>query len=161
MAAAATATSDRVCRGCRSGTTDHDSDGSTACRACAPGTFVAAESQGSCVNFQCPPGTRDHDGDPATPCLACGADTFQPASGATSCLVRGRRSVRRGVRAQLTRAAGSRSRRRCAGRVVAFLQPRRRPAACGQLSRQHIPRSSRTAWPSHAPAAPQLGPPRP
>ena len=49
------------------------------------------------------------------------------------------------------------------GRVAAFLQPRRRAAACVPPPRQHIRRSSKTerCWPSHAPAARKLGRPRP
>jgi len=54
---------------CDVGTTDHDRDPVTECRACNPGEFSKPGNIGICP--KCPAGTIDHDGNPATPCTEC------------------------------------------------------------------------------------------
>jgi hypothetical protein len=114
--AAPSATSNRVCRVCRAGTTDHDSDGSTACRTCAAGAYTPPGAQGSCANYPCRPGTSDHDADPATPCEACAPEFFQPAPGRTACLVRVPAVVEECAIVHANPSARVLSRRRCAQR---------------------------------------------
>eukprot|EP00049_Salpingoeca_infusionum_P023736 m.13631 g.13631 ORF g.13631 m.13631 type:complete len:4451 (+) comp5977_c0_seq1:73-13425(+) len=80
-------TQDRQCSPCQLGTTDHDFDGSTRCKACAPGTYVPMGSKGACSSFTCDPGTVDEDEDPTTPCTSCHfGESFMPVSGKTQCI---------------------------------------------------------------------------
>lgn len=56
------------CVDCTVGMHDHDSDPSTGCVPCAPGTFAAA---GVTECALCPSGMADLDSNPGTPCVAC------------------------------------------------------------------------------------------
>lgn len=78
-----TPTTDRVCTPCQEGYSDVDRNASTACSACAPGSYTPIGSAGVCP--ACEAGVVDHDLDPSTPCQPCAGGTFQPHSGQLTC----------------------------------------------------------------------------
>eukprot|EP00727_Mastigamoeba_balamuthi_P013704 m51a1_g8957 putative serine threonine kinase (2606) ;mRNA; f:1042935-1051690 len=55
---------------CPAGTTDLDSDTSTACVQCSAGHYMPSASVGAC--HECPFGWTDDDSDASTPCVECG-----------------------------------------------------------------------------------------
>nr|BAG55503.1 receptor-type protein tyrosine kinase [Monosiga ovata] len=70
---------------CLASTTDTDSDPSTPCDSCNPGTYVPLGSSGPCSSHVCPPGTSDVDANPASRCRTCAPGEYAPAGSVGAC----------------------------------------------------------------------------